>query len=70
MFEVVDKLTEKEFHELPRRWIVERMFFWSMKDLRLAGNFEQLIETVECFIYLAMVRLVMKRLATYQQLLK
>ncbi len=63
ILEVVHKLAEKGFHVLPRRWVVERTFAWLMKCRRLVRDFERLIETVESFIYLAMVRLVTRRLA-------
>ncbi len=63
VLEVVHKLAEKGFHVLPRRWVVERTFAWLMKCRRLVRDFERLIETVESFIYLAMVRLVVRRLA-------
>ena len=63
VLEVVHKLAEKGFHVLPRRWVVERTFAWLMKCRRLVRDFERLIETVERFIYSAMVRLVVRRLA-------
>jgi putative transposase len=53
---------QKGFRVLPKRWIVERTFGWLMKQRRLVRDYEYLPETSETFIYLAMVRLMLKRL--------
>ena len=55
----------KGFKVVPRRWVVERTFAWLMKNRRLARDYERHSETAECFIYLAMCRLMLKRLASY-----
>lgn len=55
----------KGFKILPRRWVVERTFGWLMKNRRLARDYERKSETAECFIYLAMSRLMLKRLAAF-----
>ena len=46
-----------------RRWVVERTFSWLLKCRRLARDFEELAETTEAWIYLAMTRLYLIRLA-------
>lgn len=51
------------FTVLPRRWVVERTFSWLYKARRLCRDFERLCETVESFIYVTMIRLVLNRLA-------
>jgi putative transposase len=51
------------FQVLPKRWIVERTFAWLVRQRRLARDYERLPETVEAFIYAAMVRLMLRRLA-------
>ena len=51
------------FHVLPRRWIVERTFGWLGRHRRLSKDYEYLPETSETWIYIAMSRLMLKRLA-------
>jgi putative transposase len=60
--EVVQKIG-KGFTALPRRWVVERTFAWLYKARRLSRDFERLCETVESFIYVTMIRLILNRLA-------
>jgi transposase len=51
------------FSLLPQRWIVERTFAWLIRNRRLAKDWERLSATTETWIYLAMSRLMTKRLA-------
>ena len=51
------------FHVLPRRWVVERTFAWLSRNRRLAKDYERLPETGETFLYMAMSRILIKRLA-------
>jgi transposase len=51
------------FHVLPHRWIVERTFGWLGRHRRLSKDYEYLPETSETWIYIAMSRLMLKRLA-------
>lgn len=53
----------KGFVLLPKRWVVERTFGWLTWCRRLNKVYELLPETAETFIYLAMIRLMVKRLA-------
>jgi putative transposase len=48
---------------LPIRWIVERTFSWLSQNRRLSKDYERLPETEEAFIYVAMSRLMVRRLA-------
>jgi putative transposase len=50
------------FHVLQRRWVVERTFAWLLFNLRLSRDYERLCATTETWIYLAMIRLMVKRL--------
>jgi putative transposase len=48
---------------LPIRWIVERTFSWLGQNRRLSKDYERLPESAEAFIYIAMSRLMVRRLA-------
>ena len=48
---------------LPKRWIVERTFAWLSQNRRLSKDYERLPESSEAFIYVAMSRLMARRLA-------
>jgi putative transposase len=56
-------LPPKGFRVLPRRWVVERTFAWTDHNRRLSKDYERLAETGEAFIYVAMSRLMARRLA-------
>lgn len=58
----VIKRKGKGFEILARRWVVERTFAWLVKNRRLVVDYEEYPETSETFIYIAMVRLMLKRL--------
>jgi putative transposase len=47
---------------LPRRWVVERTFSWLAQNRRLSKDYERLTETSEAFVYVAMTRLMVRRL--------
>jgi putative transposase len=51
------------FQVLPRRWVVERTFAWLGRWRRLSKDYEELPATTEAWIYLAMSRLMLARLA-------
>lgn len=51
------------FTVLPRRWAVERTFAWLGRHRRLSKDYEELPATEEAWIYLAMSRLMLARLA-------
>jgi transposase len=54
---------QKGFVVLPKRWLVERTFGWFNWCRRLSKDYEILPETTEAFIYIAMIRLMLKQLA-------
>jgi putative transposase len=54
---------QKGFVVLPRRWVVERTFAWLGFHRRLSKDYEALPETSEAMIYVAMIRLMLARLA-------
>jgi putative transposase len=56
-------LPPRGFHVLPRRWVVERSFAWICHNRRMAKDYERLCATSEAFVYAAMTRLMVRRLA-------
>lgn len=54
---------QKGFSVLPRRWVVERTLAWLNQFRRLSKDYEELPTTSETFIYMAMTRLMLRRLA-------
>jgi len=53
----------KGFHVLPHRWVVERTFGWLGRYRRLSKDYEELPETSESMIYLAMINIMTRRLS-------
>jgi putative transposase len=53
----------RRFGDLPRRWVVERTFSWLGQNRRMSKDYERLAATSEAFIYVAMSRLMVRRLA-------
>jgi putative transposase len=56
-------LPPKGFQVLPRRWVVERTIAWIDHNRRMSKDYERLAATSEAFIYVAMSRLMLRRLA-------
>jgi transposase len=51
------------FVVLPKRWVVERTFAWLGRCRRLAKDFEALTRTALTFLRLAIIRLMLRRIA-------
>jgi putative transposase len=56
-------LPRRGFEVLPRRWVVERTFAWICHNRRMSKDYERLCSTGEAFVYIAMTRLMVRRLA-------
>jgi putative transposase len=56
-------LPPRGFQVLPKRWVVERTFPWIDQNRRMSKDYERLPESSEAFIYVAMSRLMARRLA-------
>lgn len=63
LVETVKRPEASTFVVLPRRRVVERTFAWLGRHRRLSKDHEALTETSEAFIYIAMPRLMLRRLA-------
>ena len=62
--EIVERSADtKGFAVLPHRWIVERTLGWLMRNRRLSKDYERKVQSSETFIEVAMIRLMLKRLA-------
>jgi transposase len=57
----------KGFHVLPRRWVVERTFGWLGRYRRLSKDYEYHTDTSETMIRIAMIQLMLHRLAPVAQ---
>ena len=53
----------KGFKVLPHRWVVERTFGWLMRQRRLVRDYETTEASAEAWIYIAMIRIQLRRLA-------
>lgn len=64
VLEIVLKLGDQQgFQVLPKRWIIERTNAWITRHRRLARDYERTIASCEAFLYTAMLRLSLRRLA-------
>ena len=65
VLEIVKRAPEtRGFVLLPRRWVVERTFAWLSKYRRLCKDYEETPQSSEAWIYLAMIHIMVRRLAT------
>ena len=63
LLEIVKRNTDTiGFQVLPRRWVVERTFAWLGRFRRLSKDYEELTDTSETMIQIAMIRLMLGRI--------
>ena len=63
VLEIVKRTDDmKGFVVLPKRWIVERTFGWIGRYRRMSKDYEELPESTEIWIYIAMINLMVHRL--------
>ncbi len=62
--QIVKRSDAVGFEVLPKRWIVERTLAWISRNRRLARDFERYAATVVAFVRLAMIRIMLRRIAT------
>jgi len=55
------------FVVLPRRWVVERTFAWLNRNRRLAKDFETTLESALAWLFLASIKLLIRRLGKTPQ---
>jgi putative transposase len=64
VFELVKRPEgQKGFVVQAQKWVVERTFAWLGRYRRLSKDYEVLPESSEAFVYIAMIHLMLKRLA-------
>lgn len=61
-----EKIRPSGFHVLKRRWVVERTIAWLSTWRRLAKDYEVLPSSEEAWMYIAMIRIMLGRLALTQ----
>jgi transposase len=63
VLQIVRRCDRHRFVVLPKRWIVERTLAWISRCRRLARDYERHARKAAAFVRLAMVRLMLRRLA-------
>ena len=61
--EIVKRSDLHRFVVLPKRWIVERTLAWISRNRRLSRDYERHTRKAAAFVRLAMIRIMLRRLA-------
>ena len=61
--EIIKRSDQHRFVVLPKRWIVERTLSWISRNRRLMRDYERHTRKAAAFVRLAMIRVMLKRLA-------
>jgi len=59
--EIAKRSELHKFVVIPKRWVIERTFAWLDKYRRFWKNCERYTETLEQLVFLAFIRLILKR---------
>jgi putative transposase len=63
LLEIVKRARDSHsFEVLPRRWVVERTLAWLGRCRRLSKDYEELPQTSETWVQIAMIHLMLRRL--------
>jgi putative transposase len=62
--EIVQRIADHQFVVLPKRWVVERTLAWLGKCRRLSKDFEHMPLVSEAWVYVSMIHLMLRRLAS------
>jgi hypothetical protein len=63
LWELVKSLSQDRTPQRRWRWVLERTFAWLSQNRRMSNPYERLRVTGEMFVYIAMTRLMVRRLA-------
>ena len=61
--QIVRRCDRHRFVVLPKRWIIERTIGWISRNRRLARDFDRHCRIAAAFIRMAMIRIMLRRLA-------
>lgn len=64
---VLKKKHQVGFQVLPKRWVIERTNAWISRNRRLARDYERRVASSQAFIYIAMIRIGLRRLARHYE---
>jgi transposase len=59
--QIIKRTEAHRFVVLPKRWIVERSFSWLNHSRRLSKDYEVTVASAEAFVYIANIRLMLRR---------
>ena len=61
----ITKRAEQHFFVTPRRWVVERSIAWINRNRRLSKDYEYRTTTSESMVYMAGIRLMLRRIGDH-----
>lgn len=61
----ITKRSHQQFEVIPRRWVVERTIAWVNRYRRLSKDYEYRTTTSESMIYMAGIKIMLRRIAKH-----